>query len=233
VVLHAKKGEQEVGFFRLHKGYTYSRAAKDFRTFFSSPTPTPAGLKALNRVVKHTSFYGGLDSGSGHKTIKANINLPKAGTYLVIDDDNGPGAVAPVRLHVTKRIGNRVTPKVDAVVKAITAKRFRGSTTLPASGTILFKNKSTQSPHFLFLQHVKQNATRREVIKALNSGGPGSGPNPFANGGVGTDALGMGKSQTLTYSLPRGTYAEMCFFPDLQTGMPHALMGMVRIVHLK
>jgi len=25
----------------------------------------------------------------------------------------------------------------------------------------------------------------------------------------------------------------MCFFPDLKTGMPHAAMGMVRIVHLK
>jgi hypothetical protein len=32
--------------------------------------------------------------------------------------------------------------------------------------------------------------------------------------------------------LPAGDYAEMCFFPDLKTGMPHAMMGMVRIVHL-
>jgi hypothetical protein len=32
--------------------------------------------------------------------------------------------------------------------------------------------------------------------------------------------------------LPAGDYAEVCFFPDLETGMPHAFMGMVRIVHL-
>jgi len=50
---------------------------------------------------------------------------------------------------------------------------------------------------------------------------------------VDTDVLSPGQSQTLTYTLPKGTYAEMCFFPDLKTGMPHAAMGMVRIVHLK
>ncbi len=233
VTLIAHKGEQEVGFFRLHKGYTYADAKRDFAAFFSSQTPTPAGIKALNRVVRHVTLYGGFDTGTGHKTVSGSVVLPRAGTYLVINDDQGPGSVPPVRLHVTKRVGNRVTPTSSATVKAITAKRFRGATTLPAAGTITFKNESTNSPHFLALQHVKAGTTRKQVIAALNSGPGGSGPNPFENGTAGTDALGMGQSQTLTYKLPAGTYAEMCFFPDLQTGMPHALMGMVRIVHLR
>jgi hypothetical protein len=51
-------------------------------------------------------------------------------------------------------------------------------------------------------------------------------------GGVQTDLLGEEVSQTLTYHLPEGEYVEMCFFPDLQTGMSRALMGMVGIATL-
>jgi hypothetical protein len=118
-------------------------------------------------------------------------------------------------------------------VKTRNTKRFAGSRNLPAKGTITFKNASINSPHFLALQHVKKGTTRREIIKAFNSGPGSGGPNPFLDGSVGTDVVGPGQSQTLTYSLPAGTYVEACFFPDLQTGMPHAMMGMVRIVHLK
>jgi hypothetical protein len=53
------------------------------------------------------------------------------------------------------------------------------------------------------------------------------------DGSTGTDTLTTGESQTLTYSLPKGEYVELCFFPDPMTGMPHALMGMIGIVHLQ
>jgi hypothetical protein len=231
VVLHAKKGEQEVGFARLHKGYTFAEAKKDYN---AAQAQSPAALKALNRIVRHVTFYGGIDSGNGHTTVSGSVVLPKAGTYYVLDDENGPFTASPVKLHVSKRQGSRVTPKTSGLAKAITAKRWRGSPTLPADGTIKVKNASTNSPHFLALFQVKKGTTRKEVIKALNSSS--QGPPPFAlrhGGSTGTDALSPGISQTLTYSLPKGTYVEACFFPDLQTGIPHALMGMVRIVRLK
>jgi hypothetical protein len=100
---------------------------------------------------------------------------------------------------------------------------------LPAKGTITFSNTATNSPHFLVLQHVKEGTTRQQVIKALNSNGA---PGFILKESLGTDVVSPGHSQTLTYTLPAGEYVEMCFFPDLQTGMPHALMGMVRVVHL-
>jgi hypothetical protein len=230
VVLRAKRGEQEFDIVRLHKGYTYADVGRDFNTFFSAQQPTPKALKALNRIAHRVTFYGGLDSGNGHKVVTGSVVLPRAGTYLLINDASGPGAEPPVKLHVSKRRGTRATPSTSATVRAITAKRFRGATRLPASGTITFHNASTNSPHFLFLQHVKKGTTRRQVIKGLSSN---SGPDFGLKGGVGVDAVSPGQTMTLGYSLPKGTYAEMCFFPDLQTGMPHALMGMVRIVHLK
>jgi hypothetical protein len=232
LTLHAIKGEQEFAIMRLHSGYTLSKLKSDFATYGQAQDkPTPAALKALNRIVRRTTFFGGLDSGGGHTSLGGSVVLPKAGTYYLLDDTNGPAQGAHVKLHVTPRQGSRVTPPVTAHVRAVNAKRFRGSSNLPASGSIEFANKATNSPHFLTLQHVKKGATRKQVIKALQSG-PGAGPGPFRDGSVGTDVLFSGKSQTLTYTLPAGDYAEMCFFPDLKTGMPHAFMGMVRIVHL-
>jgi hypothetical protein len=235
VTLIAKKGEQEVGFVRLHPGYTYAHAKHDFNTFGASESsqtgPTAAEINALDRLVKHVTFYGGIDSGTGHKTVTGSVVLPKAGTYLVLDDENSPFAVAPVRVHVTKRAGSRTTPPSTALVRTLNAKRFAGATTLPADGTITFKNTATNSPHLLVLNHVKKGTTRKQVITGLMSS---QGPPSFAlPGGIGADVLSPGQSQTLTYNLPKGDYAEMCFFPDLKTGIPHAFMGMVRIVHLK
>jgi hypothetical protein len=236
VTLIAKKGEQTVGFARLHKGYTFAEATKDFDTFNASQSsdsgPTPAQLKALNRAVRHITFLGGLDSNQGHTTVHGSVVLNKPGTYLVLDDGNAPGQVAPVKIHVSAREGNRAAPDSTATEKATSAKRWAGDTTLPADGTITFKNVSNNSPHFLVLSHVKKGTTRKQVIKSFQSAS--QGPPPFAlKEGIASDTLSPGHSQTLDLNLPKGDYAEMCFFPDLKTGMPHAFMGMVRIVHLQ
>ena len=110
-----------------------------------------------------------------------------------------------------------------------TNRRFGGPTSLPATGTISVTNHSTESPHQLFLQHVKNGTTRKQVERGFQSQKP---PAFLLKGSTGVDVLGKGKSQTLQYSVPKGTYAEFCFFPDPKTGIPHVFMGMVRIVHL-
>jgi hypothetical protein len=229
ISLKALKGEQEFAIARLHKGYTLADMKRDFQTFGAAQNnPTPKSMRALNRIVRHTTFYGGLDTGTGHNTVSGSVVLPIASTYYLLDNSNGPGAGPIFKLHVTAKTGSRSTPQVAAVERAITAKRFRGPTNLPAVGTIEFKNDSTNSPHFLFLQHVKKGTTRKQVIQSFQSNGPG----PELPGAAGTDVVFMGKAMTLSYNLPAGDYAEVCFFPDLKTGMPHAFMGMVRIVHL-
>jgi hypothetical protein len=39
--------------------------------------------------------------------------------------------------------------------------------------------------------------------------------------------------QTLHYRLPAGRYLMMCFWPSKDTGMPHAMMGMWKLVQLR
>ena len=51
--------------------------------------------------------------------------------------------------------------------------------------------------------------------------------------GMETGTLSPGRSMTVDYDLPAGQYVVMCFFPDPKMGgMPHSLMGMLKMIHL-
>jgi hypothetical protein len=234
ISLKAVGAERTIEVGALKKGYTFKDVRADLTIFGvhqgtgkNGATPKYA-LRALNRVINHTHLYGGLDAQAG-QTLHGSVVLPRAGTYYIFDDATLPSH--PTKLTVTGPEVKRAAPKSTATVTALTTRRFGGAKTLPAKGTITFRNDSTESPHFLDLIHVKEGTTKKEVFAALTSNSPG--PPSFARKGqAATDSLGEGYSQTLTYSLPKGEYVELCFFPDPKTGMPHALMGMIGIVHL-
>jgi hypothetical protein len=233
LVAKAVGAEREVDVVSFKKGYTFKHFAKDVGTFGASDGPngpSKAGLKALNRAVDHTTAYGGLDVDKG-ATEHGSIVLPKAGTYFLFNDTELPAQ--PVKLHVVGPKVKRASPHASATITAHSGFRFGGARTLPKKGTVTFKNTSkgeTKSPHFLVLVHVKNGTTKKQVEQGLQSNGP---PSFIRNGDFSTDLMSPNQSMTISYRLPKGEYAELCFFPDLQTGMPHAFMGMIRIVHLK
>lgn len=233
ISLKAVGGERTVGVGSLKKGYTWTKLRADLTAFGEKQGSGPNGstpksaLKHLNNVIKHTNLYGGLDAQAG-QTLHGTVVLPKPGTYIVFDD-SGNLPSHPTKLTVTGPAVKRAAPDSTATVTALTTRRFGGATTLPAHGTITFKNDSTESPHFLDLFHVKEGTTKKQVLDAFSSSSP---PTFVRKGQAATDSLGEGNSQTLSYHLPKGEYVEVCFFPDPKTGMPHAFMGMIRVVHL-
>jgi len=235
ISLTSKGGEYQFGVGRLKKGYTWHKLRADLTAFGEKAGTGPNGstpksaLKHLDTVIRRTELYGGLDCQAG-QTLHGTVVLPKPGTYYVFEDVNLPSH--PTKITVTGPAVTRATPKSTATVTALTTRRFGGATVLPAHGTITFKNKSTESPHFLTLIHVKTGTTKKQVLDFLLSGS--NTPPPFALAGQAeTDAVGEGNSMTLSYRLPKGEYIEACFFPDPKTGMPHAFMGMLRVVTLK
>ena len=214
----------------FEKGYTFADFKADLTTFVSSygeNGPSPAGIKALDHAVAHGTIYGGLISDAG-QTETGSIVLPTAGTYYMWNDTDIPAQ--PTKLVVTGPEVVRAGPHVSATVTATSVKRFGGPTTLPNKGTLTFKNTATNSPHELDLIHVKTGTTRAQILASFNSN---SEPAFIRPGEIQTDAVGPGHAVTLSYSLPKGEYVEACFFPDLQTGIPHAVMGMFSIVHVK
>jgi hypothetical protein len=231
-----KGGAGAVEVASLKAGYSYAKFQKDIAIFgasFGKQGPSKKGLRHFNRALDNSTEYGGLNPAKGQK-LRGTVKL-KAGSYYLFNDSGNVPKDNPVILSVSGPKANRAPVATSATVKATTAARWRGDTALPAQGSITFKNRSNgshKSPHFVDLERVKKGTTRKDVLDFLQNG---HGQPSFAVAGphVDSDIVGPGHKMTLRYKLPAGTYALMCFFPDPMTGIPHAFMGMVRIVTLK
>jgi len=124
-------------------------------------------------------------------------------------------------------------PSVDGKIIAKSGPSWGGASHLPMKGRFLFKNRgNTGVPHFVILQQVVEGTTTDQVLEYLQSGV--ETPPPWGlQAGMETGSLSPGRSMTVNYDLPAGQYVIMCFFPDPKMGgMPHALMGMLRMIHL-
>ena len=95
---------------------------------------------------------------------------------------------------------------------------------------VKFANQADQ-PHFLVIQRVKDSTTNAKVRKFINSGGQGN-PSWVLKASTESGVVSPGKSQLFRYDLPAGKYLVACFWPDYFTGMPHAFMGMWKLVTL-
>lgn len=230
--VHDDSGEVQVMSFK--GSYTMTKFKADLGAFGASEGangPSKAGLAHLRNAIKHAVAYGGVGATQGEpSTGEVLLNRP-GNVYIYNDSSNGlPSQVH--KLKVKSSSAKVALPKTSKRVTLLTSKRFGGDKVLPAKGSITVTNKSTESPHFLVLEHVKKGTTRKEVLDYFQSNSQ-SPPSFALTGGTGSDTLTYGESQVVSYNLPKGEYIEACFFPDPKTGMPHAFMGMIGVVTLK
>jgi hypothetical protein len=154
------------------------------------------------------------------------------GTYYAIDASVQTATKSHVvTLHVGKGSVVADRPHVGAVITAVGEMRWsKWPKHIPSHGVLAFLNESTDY-HFVDLQQVKPGTTLAEVKAALASPNQ-SGPPAFAlPGSYSTGVVSPSHSQLSTYKVPKGLYALMCFWPD-ENGVPHALMGMVRLIRV-
>ncbi|PVG83381.1 hypothetical protein DDE18_08805 [Nocardioides gansuensis] len=206
---------------RFAKRYSYKKFLADFGRAFG-----PQGnMRALKRAIRKTNFIGGFPSGT-----TGTVVLPRAGKYTTFVFTDRPGRPETFRAGRVKRSPR---PDVDARIVGKPGARWGGSRHLPAKGTFELKNTAKDVPHFLVMQQVVEGTTKAQVMEALMSGD--QGPPPWAlPAHLETSSLSPGNSMTVNYRLPRGQYVLLCFFPDPKMdGMPHALMGMIRMVHVR
>lgn len=230
IKLKAYGNERDIQLVSFKKGYSYADFRNDLKILAAGgEQPTKRGLRHLVHAANHATLYGGFDVEKG-SSARGTVVLPKAGTYYAYTGSNLP-KLHPVKLHVSGPAVHRATPNSGGTIRALNGERFGGDSVLPHKGIITFKNAATDTPHFLTLQHVKKGTTKKDIENFF--AGTTQGPPPFLAEGVNTDVLSEGLAQTINVDLPKGTYAEMCFFPDFMTGMPHAFMGMIKIVTLK
>lgn len=215
----AVKGQGTAEIVMFDRGYQARDFQKDLGAF-----ERRNDIKALKRMLANTTILGGLQPGA-----TGTMMLPKAGTYTVFSFAS--------RDHAILRAGaarKSPTPDVDGKIIGRAGPKWGGSTHLPAKGTFLFKNADrTKVPHFVVLQQVAEGTTVDQVMEALQSEQEGPPPSFILPASLETGSLSVGRKMTVDYDLPAGQYAVLCFFPDPNMkGMPHAMMGMVKMIHL-
>lgn len=211
------KGAGVAEILMLERGYEFADFRKDVAAV------DKGDMKALRRAIARTTFLGGVASGGS-----GTIMLPRAGDYTVFSFASRGSAV--LRAGSVKR---SPAPHVDGTIVGKSGPAWGGSSTLPAQGTFLFKNADRSAPHFVILQQVAEGTTVDQVLDALRSEEPGPPPEFFLPGTLETASLSFGKKMSVDYDLPPGQYAVLCFFPDPRMhGMPHALMGMIKMITL-
>ncbi len=191
------------------------------------------------------TWYGGVAANNGPDDASATLRL-KRGTYTVFDFAQlGPdiGAVDERTLRVTDNGVHGARPRADARIDMDDVHGnehghvFESPDVLPASGTVLVRNRN-EVIHFVDIQPVKPGTTDAQVQAAFDaflSGQPPAPENdPFLEGDyVGMNVLSAGREGYLTYDLPPGTYVLVCFVGDELNGVPHAALGMHKVVTLR
>ena len=219
----SKSHSATLGFAKFDKGYSFKHFRSDLSGMAKGDT------KGLRNAIRHTDFYGGY-SVTPDGTMSGTVVLPKRGTYTLYNFGGNLPEKA-LTLHAKGKPQKRTAPKSDGTVKALDGARWGGSSTLPHQGTMTVKNASKDLPHFLNLVQVKPGTTKQDIDDYFQSGSQDPPDFMIADAGS-TEVLSPGRSMTWDYKLPAGTYAELCWFPDPKTGMPHAMMGMTRVIEL-
>jgi hypothetical protein len=197
-------------------------------------TDGPPDLNALRTFNRVVTLLGGVNALPG---LTASVTLTLApGVYYLVDTTNSAREALPVakRLEVRGPIAPTAFA-ASAIVTFAPGHRFV-TTHLPADGTILVRNRDDE-PHFMFLEPVASNATNsliQSIFDRVIAGDESAFEQfPGRDGpATGTGIISPGYQTAFTYHLTPGLYDMACFWPDAETGMPHAFMGMHQVVYI-
>lgn len=200
---------------RLRNGYTLQQAHHDINKAFKGD------VDAIRRVDTKIVFRGGVQVKPG-KPAAFDVNLP-AGDWLMLDQQ-GQGLA---KFTVKGKSSNAALPATQGSITAFTY-GFGWSGPIRRSALIRFSNHADQ-PHLLVMQHVADSTTYKQVRQEFKK--PRRGRPSWALGGsTQAGVLSPGTSEDMTIYLPAGKYLILCFWPDRDTGMPHAFMGMYKLI---
>jgi hypothetical protein len=221
-------GGSQVTLFRLNSGVTLDRFRHDLADEFNQhPKAAADGTRELTQDV-HVMGLADVVKGSP-ELVTENL---APGTYYLMDLGNSvlPPALTTLsvrpagpNIEQDSDLGSQLTATVTS------ADRFIAPRNWPHQGTYTFKNVS-DTLHMMGIQRVKPGTTDADITKFFN----GTSSNvPFMQGpSGGNDVTSPGVTFQVSYNLPAGTYVLLCFVADDKTGMPHAFMGMHKVIVL-
>lgn len=217
--VNAKSGDHTLQLLRLHEGYTAKQANHDINASFSGDT------KATKRIDTNITWLGGAEATADKPgAFEESLN---PGSF-VATDQNG-NAFLRFTVSGTPAQATAVTPTATFSTKN---NRWHTHTTqpIPRSGWIKFHNTAVE-PHFIELNRVKDSTTNKMVRDYFASGSQNP-PSFGLKASTGSGVLSPKHTYYVHYHLPAGKYLVACFWTSVQTGMPHAYMGMWKLIEL-
>jgi hypothetical protein len=177
-----------------------------------------------------TTFAGGPAAAAGGSG-QAVIQLTE-GDWVIWN--GGEAKPAPHALTVTAATGTVTAPSPTAGVDVTEQEySFLGLDNPVPAGEQLWKITNTgKQPHFMDIVKLPEGTTQQQLMEAINGflmGTPVAGGLDLSQVAdvAGTSTLSPGQTMLAAFDLAPGTYGVACFFPDIQGGTPHALLGMV------
>ena len=167
----------------------------------------------------------------------------RPGTYVVWSAGDTESMQTPVEMTVT---GEAATPAAEEEPSAgATVTMFEYGFTLegqllPGPQLLKVANVGAQ-PHFMILVQPNEPVTKEQVSMLLEAEMAGT-PTADAAAAAGLSnpdewafseyagTISMGATEWIATDLDPGTYVLVCFVPDIESGMPHAFLGMVGVV---
>jgi hypothetical protein len=208
---------------RPDKGYTKAEAARDVNLGLNG-----RNMRALKRFERNITFVAGVNTAPGNPGVMWADLTP--GRHWAVDVT--PRNLKAGKLRTIRVAGEPTKGDVrgDGVIRAVDENAWaKQPGRIPNQGKLTFRNDDANN-HFVVMTKLRKGKTLKDVRRFLN----GEGPPPVRfQHTLDTGVVSPGEEMTMKYSLPRGRYVVLCFWPDADMGgMPHALMGMIREIRL-
>jgi len=180
------------------------------------------------QLITGTGGANTIDPGGKQEVILNLTQGEYASICFVSGSDNVPHFIKGMLQHLSvtgSPTTSQAQPQANA---AITLKDF--AIEVPnnvTAGAVTWKvtNDGPQL-HEMDILKLHSGVTFEQFQKIMSSQGPPSGPLPFDNAG-GIGALQSGTSGWIKLNLQPANYVVLCFVPDVKTGKPHFMLGMM------
>lgn len=212
-------GDHTLQLVKLRKWYSWPKFVRDSENAFM-------GMEmAIKRVDRGALWAGGTEAKTNHPGRFAQVLT--VGTYFLFDQ-TGPSVT---KLAVTGPVSARGGAVASSTIVGTPRERFRAPAAIPRRGWTLFKDTADE-PQYLVMQRVKRGTTRAQAGRFIRSESHGE-PSWLRSGEASSGVISGGTRTRFHYNLPPGQYLLSCWFPSAKTGMPHATMGMFRMINLR
>jgi len=218
---------------RLKPGHTLDEALQGFDDALSGDHAL--AVQGVAEIYASSVLIGGALT-YATAPISMTISLP-VGTYYFFDyADVG---VIQVRVHTLRAVGPYTLAPLPHFTDVVIAEmpgdmpRFQTPTSLAANGNFFFYNASDEA-HEVMFRPTTPGVTDDYITQfydAVLSGGTRP-PSPWTGTQHGLQPMSPGQWAVVHIDLPAGSWAEICYVPDDQSGIPHAYEGMHQMVTL-